>query len=471
MRPLDGTPKLADRGTSAMRTAAWLAASCISAPPLVAGPQAPAGGDPAPAPAPAPASVERPLEVDGTWSASWRLRRSGEARDQDLVSVLAFDVGRADADRVHGRFLGRITADLDGRADAESQEFGSLQDTYDDPVHLDLYEASVAIERAFGGPGQLRLGRQFDYATPEYAHYDGARFESGPLGAKRVVAGAYAGVPVRLYDATSLGDRIAGIWTEARPWKGGRARADWLHVDQDESGTGFHDDLLALSVWHRFHERLAFDAAYSRLEDDDRDVRARATYEDPERGWTVVASYYRLLTTQRDFAYEFDPFFSTLQEYRPFGDYRLLVAKSLSDEVRLEVGADVRELDDAEDENTLNHDYDREWATLVLTDLLARDLDLSLTGDRWSGSQQDAETWGLDATWRPSAEWRASAGSAYLLYRYDVENDVEREDVRVWYARVRKRIGAEWSFDLVYEYEHADPEDFHDFRGGITWRF
>ena len=418
------------------------------------------------------ATTEGGLALSGSLMSRWRMRKSGSATDQDVYAVLAFDVGDSNSDPISGHFLGRLSADIDGQGDTQTQQvFGSLQDTYGDAAHLDLYEVSVAILQPFDAPVRVRVGRQFDYATPEFAHYDGLRVESEPMGDVKIVAGAFGGVPVRLYDATSIGDRIVGAWTEARPWTGGRVRADWMHLHQDSAPSDYYNDLLGLSIWQRMGAHVLLDAGYTRLEEEDRDVRLRATYDDGEGDLMVQAGYYRLLNPQADFAYEFDPFYATLQEYQPFDQFRLLVSKSLGDDLRLDVGGDLRDLENEDDENFLNHGYERGYATFVISDILARGLDLSLTGDAWSSDDRDIRTWGLDVTWTPDSTWRASVGSSYALYKYDVAQDIERDDVRVWYARARRKLDTAWTIDLAYEYEDDDFDDFHQITAGATWHF
>ena len=74
-------------------------------------------------------------------------------------------------------------------------------------------------------------------------------------------------------------------------------------------------------------------------------------------------------------------------------------------------------------------------------------------------------------TWKPNTSWRLSAGSGYALYKYDVVSDVERDDVRSWYARVRKVLGPAWTVDLGYEYEDDDFDDYQEITAGATWHF
>ena len=148
---------------------------------------------------------------------------------------------------------------------------------------------------------------------------------------------------------------------------------------------------------------------------------------------------------------------------------RQRIAQIEIDQARRDIGGDLRTLEDSEYENTLNHDYTRGYATIVFTDVATDGLDLSLTGDAWNSDEQDVRTWGADVTWRPDDVWRMSAGSGYALYKYDVAQDVERDDIRIWYARVRRKIGEAWSADLGYEYEDDDVDDYHEIRAGVTW--
>lgn len=436
-----------------------------------AGPAPAAAGDKSAKAAPLSHSDDS-LALHGTLSTRFRARESGDAHDLDLYSVLALDIGDASRDRVTGHFLGRLSADLDGRGNAESkQKFSSVQDSRGGAVHLDLYEAFVDVRRLFDAPLRLRAGRQLDYATPEFAHFDGLRVETDPLGSSRVVFGAYGGVPVRLYEATSIHDQIAGAWGEARPWNGGRVRGDWMHVHQEEDPESFDNDLLGLALWQRVGSNVLLEGRYTRLESENRDIRLRGTWDDGQGDLMVQAGFYRLLNPQRDFASEFDPYFAILQEYSPYSEYRLLVSKNVCKDVRLDVGGDVRRLDDQADEGRLNHDYERGYATVVVSDVFTHGLDLSLTGDAWNSDNQDIRTWGVDLTWKPNTTWRVSAGSAYALYKYDVVQDVERDNVRSWYLRMRRVLDRAWTFDLGYDYDNDDFSDYQEITAGATWHF
>src|SRR6185436_14725926 len=166
--------------------------------------------------------------------------------------------------------------------------------------------------------GTIRIGRQSDPLLPEVLRLDGISFLSRPLGKDAVELGAYAGVPVHLYDSSREGDRAFGTFADGRFWRGGRARLDWMHLeDEDVLGAG-KDDLLALGVWQELPAHWRLEGEYTHLESDPRDLRLRAFWDGADTATAVRVGYYHLLETQTANVTELDPFFEQLQDYFPF---------------------------------------------------------------------------------------------------------------------------------------------------------
>jgi hypothetical protein len=332
-----------------------------------------------------------------------------------------------------------------------------------------LYEAFVD-NHSSEDLSLLRFGRQIEYRTPETVTFDGAQVQSRELGPHRVSLGLYGGIPARIYSSSAPGDVVYGTFVEARPWAGGHARFDWMHLEDDELLGEQQDDLLALELGQGFGQSWKVDGSYSRLEGRDRDVSARATYTDAEAGFDVQLAWFQLLETQNQLAVEFDPFTSVLLEQFPYYQARLLASKNFSGTVRLQAGFDVREVSDEEDVGTFNRDFTREFATVTLCDVLPARITLSLTGEVWNSDTDDIQSWGADLSREIGAKARISLGSYYSLYKTDLFAVEEREDVRTFFLRLRTRNETGWSWDLRYELEDSS-DHYSTLRLGATWRF
>jgi hypothetical protein len=418
-----------------------------------------------------PASVapEPAALIRGSLASRYWLRWTGDDTDHDLYETLSLDIGDAKRHPVTGYFLGRLSFDLDG-GEAPSSPFYSLADTYDHSSNGRVYDAYADLH-TLAAFSRLRAGRQTIQDTPEVAFFDGILAETAPIGGAALQLGAYGGVPTHLYESSSDGDWIAGAYGLARPWTGARLRLEWMHLEDEALLGGFEDDLVAAGYWQTVAERLQLEAQYSQIEDDARDARARAAWSDIGSALALQASYYQLLRTQSARALELDPFFGSLQEYFPFWQLGLLGSKALGEHFDLQVSADFRRVRDNADIGEFNRDYERWYATAIVHDVLLEGLAVSLTADVWRSDGQDVESWGADITQTIAERWAASAGTYYSLYKYDLFQSAERDDVRTWYLKLaRKRAGAV-TFDVAYELEDNDFDDYHSLRLGMTWRF
>ena len=137
---------------------------------------------------------------------------------------------------------------------------------------------------------------------------------------------------------------------------------------------------------------------------------------------------------------------------------------------------DVREVSDSNDVGQFNRDMNRWFMTATVGDVFVEGLSLALTGEVWDADGNDFETWGLDLsrTYEDLAggDLRASAGSYYSLFKYDLFAVQEIDRVRTWYAYLRHRLD-DWPVTafLRYELEDGDIDTFHRASLGVTWRF
>ncbi len=407
--------------------------------------------------------------ITGYLSSRYRLRGTENASDQDLYEVAALDYADPARPWLSAHVMGRVTADLDGSSGATSV-YDSLSDTYDDSVVSTLYHAYVDLEPE-DATVQFRLGRQLDYTTPELAHFDGLSLRTRAFGSSATQAGFYGGVPVHNYASSSDGDAVFGTFAESRPWKGGRARVDWMHYD-DESFMGSQaDDLIGLGLWHTSPHGWSSEAQYTRLEDEDRDLRLRAQYASDDGRMSARAGVYHLFETQFERVLDFDAFSSSLQEYFPFTQASVSATTALGARAGLDGGVDVRRVHDDGDIGEYNRDWERYYVTANVRDLVVAGLHASVTIDAWHGDGRDVETWGADLTREFDKAWKASCGTYYSLYKYDLYSNTERDDVRTYYTRARWKRSDACSFELTYDFEDDSSDSYQTLRLGAVWRF
>jgi hypothetical protein len=409
--------------------------------------------------------------VHGSSTTRLIARSSDDADDLDLRESLALDFGDAKTDRFTGHVFGMLTADLDGAGDRDDEiAFPSLADTFSGSVDAWLYEAYVDVAQV-DGLASLRIGRQFDYETPEFAHFDGVALATDEAGAKRLRFGAYGGVPVHLYESSHSGDVLFGAFGECWPWARGRARVDWMHLE-DETRFAAHDnDLVGLSLWQRAGERLGLEGRYTNLEGEDRDVRLGASWNDAKHDFVVRATWHRLLSTQKDLVLELDPFYGALQSLYPYDQVDVTVEKGVAGRATVRGGVDVRRVDDDGDIGTFNRDYDRAFGGATLHDVFGSGVELDVDVDTWDADGRDVDGWGVSVSRDFSGACEASLGTYYSLYKFDLLSATEREDVRTWFVKLRRTWSKSLRGEISYDLDDEENDTFQTLRVGFTWRF
>ncbi len=404
--------------------------------------------------------------VHGSLASRYRGRSGGGDHDSDAYALLSLDVGELEHGAWSGSLVAEARADLDGTRDGSSA-FASVGD--DDTVNTRLYEAFVdhrgeqALERA-------RFGRQIDYETPLIVTYDGLSLRTRETSARRAVFGFYGGVPARFDSAAQSGDVVLGAFGSLRPWKDARLRADWMHVEDRAYFGHASDDLAALELRQNLGECVDLEGRTSALNGEERDVHASLGYADADGDLVVRASIYRLLETQNELALEFDPFTRVLLEQFPYTQLAFSASKGLGEKARIEAGFDTRRVNDSLDEGPFNRDFERTFVTGILDDVLASAVTASITAERWNSGTDDNDAIGFDLSRKFGAHSRASIGTSYALYRYDLFALEERDHVRTWFVAYRYRRRDDLSWDARFEHEDSF-RDYDTVRLGVTWRF
>jgi len=426
---------------------------------------------------PAPKSWSEDLlgfPVHGYLSARYiaRFAKGGsEESDQDIVETLSLDLGAADRNRVTGHFLGRLSEDIDGRSSrGRSSVFDSITDSYNNSVNGRLYHAYLDVHR-LPALEFVRAGRQPIHDTPVFAYLDGGRLETVELWDQKLQVGGYGGSPVHLFESSAEGDVLVGSYLQARPWKGGRARVDWMHA-RDRTTLGVEsNDLFGAALWQNLGESVQLHGNYTFLEDKSRDFTVRGTYQEPEWDFRLQGSYHELLEPQRDLALELDPYFLVLQEHSPFRQTRWLASKGFGEHFVVDGGFDIRRLKDSSDEGTFNREFERYFLTPSVHDLLFKGLSFSVTGELWDSNGRDIASAGADLSCEFNKTLRTSIGTNYSLYKYDYFLDRERDRVQSYYVKFVCKLTEHWRSDLDYQFEDDEFDEYHVLRVGLTLSF
>jgi hypothetical protein len=414
------------------------------------------------------AAKDEGFAVHGSLASRYVGRWTEGAHDNDLTEVLALELGDKKKDPVTGFVQAEGLADLDGNGG--SSTFHSLADTYGVAVTGRLYDAYADVHTA-AALETLRIGRQSIVDTPAIAYFDGLRAETVEVGGSRSRFGIYGGMPVQIYAPSESGDAMVGLFGETRPWTGGRLRADYMHV-QDESVFGPRkDDLVGIGASQTIGASLRVEGEYTRLENDPRDVRVRTSYYAQDSDLVVQASWYRLLQTQGNLTAPFDPYYATLYELFPYSQVGLLASKSFGSHFDLQTGVDFRRVSAEQDIGEFNRDFNRIFATTGFHGLLPAHLDLSLTGEVWDSPSTNISTYGADLTRKFNEKFDAGIGTYYSLFKYDLYQNRELDDVRTWYLKCAWKGVANTTFEVRYEFENDPNADYHSLRLGATWHF
>lgn len=448
-----------------------------SAPPVAAPPVAPTSDAPAPPSTDLLSEVDRLVgePVHGDLTTKYRARWTKQETDQDLYEYLTLRVGDEQKDRWSGNLFARVVGDLDA---AHSQNggghvFDSLNDTFDSRVNALLYTAYATIRPENGPVESARVGRQYVLAAETF-HVDGASVTTRPLvdSIKLQVTG-YAGIPVHFYEASPDGDWLAGVRFTAAPWTGGRVAAEYTH-DQDRlsvlsEGTAVND-LAALSAWQTIGKHVDAYGQFTWL-DGPRDGTLRLSWALPDQDFLVQASYYRLLETKKQFATEFDPYYSVINELSRYQQAEIHASKGIGEHFDVDVGGSVRHLLSGEHESAFNRDTSRVYVTPSVTDLPWTGFSASLTGETLNGASGRITTWAADLTQKFGKKTKVSVGSDYSLYAFGPLGGDERNRVRTAYARVKTQLTKSLSADVQYTWENDDVESFHVIQVALVLTF
>lgn len=413
--------------------------------------------------------------VRGRLTIRYRARWNDTDEDQDFYESLSTDVGDPLRHTLTAHLFLRATQDAGGdHAGRGPYVFDGITDTYDNTWNGRVYDAWLELHRA-GPVESARLGRQILDETTDVFHMDGLRIDSAAWkAALSLQGGVYAGIPVHLYESSPRGDWILGAWAQVRPWTGARFRADYTALRDRYEHDVRKDNLWSASASQEIARLLTLSARFTMLDSRARDWQLRADFYSPDWDLRVNASWFQLLRRQERSPIDIDQMVIIVDEYYPYIQGRLAVAKGFGSHVVVEAGGEVRETRDRDLDEKFNRSFRRCFLSPSLRDWPLEGLDAGVTFEYWNvphTSDGDTVSAGGDVTYRILKNLRASVGSSFALYKYDRATGLEREHVQTYYAKVS---WSPWKFlklDASYEIEDDDEDTFHAIRLSASLSF
>jgi hypothetical protein len=422
---------------------------------------------PAPPPplAPAPDWLE---SLHGGIRTLYRSRWTGDASDSDLFNSLNLRAGNPDKDLFSGSASGRFQSDLDGDRHVEGfSPFDSLSDSYRRATTGQVHTAYVDITNPWPGV-RARAGRQILDELPEALPLDGACASIDV--SKEVTLAAFGGRPVNYFESSPEGDRMFGGWIEARPWTRGRARLEYLHLEDENTFGLFRDDLIGLMFEHGEGPWL-FNGRATVLESEAHDITLRGSAGYPESGLTVDLKAYYLFEQQQALSYGLDGFAVFLLPIEPYYQFSLGVSQEVSEHFGADIAVTARQLEDPGDEGAYNHEFSRWGATGRSRDWPAKGWSVSITGDFWQTRSDDFWTAGGAVTWEVTESFKADLASSYTLYTIDALTGEERERVRSISVGLKWKAKPGVTADTRFTAEENDVDSFRTVDFGVRYAF
>lgn len=424
-----------------------------------------------PPPAPPPPVPPAPNWMESLHGGIRTLHRSrwtGDASDSDLFNSLNLRVGNPEKDLFSGSASGRFQSDLDGDRRVEGfSEFDSLSDSYRRATTGQVHTAYVDVTNPWPGV-RARAGRQLLEEFPEAIPMDGGR-ASIDL-SKEATLAAFGGRPVNYFESSTEGDWMFGGWIEARPWAGGRARIEYLHLEDENTFGLFRDDLVGLALEHREDPWLLSGRA-TFLESEARDITVRGSAAYTEAEFTVDLKAYYLFEQQQALSYGLDGFAVFLLPIEPYLQVSLGLSKEISDHFGVDAAVTARRLEDSGSEGDYNHEFSRWSATGRSRDWPTKGCSVAVTGDFWQTKADDFWTAGGSIAWQVAETVKIDLASAYTLYSIDALTGEERERVRSLSLGLRWKVKADVTADARFTAEKNDVDDFNTLDVGVRYAF
>lgn len=415
-------------------------------------------------------------EVHGSVTAKYRFQGTGQYRYNSVEPLATLDLGNSAMNHISASVQGGGFLILNGH-DAASP-FWNIYDTFDAHAVGRLYHAYVNFQDV-GPLNTIRVGRQHRYDF-EALYYDGATFETKPFA--NFTLTAFGGMPVHMYEnqiGSDPGDWVVGTALQWRPLERFQVRFDYVHVRDKPSyfqanlGTR-EDNLFGGSVWWDINKYVSLKADISAFSNVLRDTSVLATLKFPAHDLNFQLKAYRLLKPYGPHVIDFD-MFNFESNLQAFTEFTGTVYKGFGKHVAVQLGGSSRQLDAYQVANAYNNGYLRAFSTVTLMDLIARGLTLSATGDYYSGQNNEVRNNYFGGTFSATQKFlkerlRATLGTTYYYYAYNLYTGNQSNNVQNYYAQVRAKLIGGLEGRLGYRFEHS-VNNFHTADARLTWSF
>jgi hypothetical protein len=424
------------------------------------------------------AKKEEGWHIAGQYYLKSRSRWSEEDSDWDLYNFFSLtmkDTKKNPKVKLHFDILGLW--DLDGKPKAGvSDDFRDIYDTYDASFHGRAYSAYADIFKLYPET-QVRIGRQSLYQN-ENLTFDGGFVEHKLAG--KLDARLFYGVPVNDFDAHKGNDFVYGAGFTMKLEKNVWARLELMRSQDDREAPldTLTDDMLFLSGKYKPYKYLSL---YGRFSWIDSHIPGRGTV-DRRHVLKALARIprYRMLAkltavvqpvTLKEHTTEFSDFFAAMQEFKPYYQISGYLMKEFNDFVAGEIGCDIRELKDGDDEGALNREFVRPYVTVTLSDLLLKDGEFEMTFEYWDTIDHDILTLDASYTQKFGKKWKGAVGTSYEAYDYDNITLEEKENVRTYFLKLKYEVTKNASLRVKYSYMDDKYDSFSKLELALQLKF
>ncbi len=420
--------------------------------------------------------VAEELEYHGSIFSQYRLQSGQGYRYQTFEPIATMDVGNSLQNRFSASVQGGGVFILSGKT--SGSPFLNVYDTFDNREIGRLYHAYVNIQDV--GPIQnIRIGRQHKYEF-EQLYFDGGTFDTKPLA--NVTVSAYGGIPVHFYQ-NQIGehpkDWLVGSTVQWQPVQKLQVRFDYVHIntqaDYFQPNIGNRaTTLYSGDIWWDISSKLTLKGTISSFGNQLRDTSGLLIFKLPAQDLSVQVKVYRLLEAYSVRVNDLD-MFSFMQAYLPYTEFYGSLYKGFGKHVAMQLGGSARLLDDYQVASAFNHGYERAFATLTTMDLIVKGLTLNATGDYYHSDDNTLKNNYFGGTFSATQKFlkdrlKATLGTAYYLYSYNLATGNESNNVQTYYAQVKSKIVGGLEGRLGFRYEHSIA-NFYTGDARLIWSF